>query len=134
MPAMRAEVHYYDPSPTEDISCVLFALNERGGVRISEILYSCDTDGGCRDDGDPPRDPSFVGAGVLKFAVPSDQEKRGIQDADTFSNVRSLSYQCRLTKAHPDNGWSGITGVLAQICKKDPATSGYPGNGACYRL
>lgn len=128
VPAMRAEVHYYDPSPTEDISCVLAALDERGRVRGSENLYSCGTEGGCRDGGDPPRDPSYVGVGVLKFADSRDPEKRGIRDANTFSNVRSLSYQCRLTKAHPDNGWSGITGVLAQICKKDPATSGY----ACF--
>lgn len=131
VPALRAEVHYYDSSLTADISCVLVGLNQRGTVRGSEFLYSCGADGGCRDGGEPARDRSYVGAGVLKFAVASNTEKRGIQDAATFSNVRSLSYHCLLTTADPQNGWSGITGVLMQICQSDPETSGY---GVCRDL
>jgi hypothetical protein len=124
VPAMRAEVHYDDPSALDSLSCQMVAVTGTGSVHYSESRYSCLQEGGCTVF---EMDDAYRGTNVLTFADPRNIANRriGLVGADAAPGVVSLTFDCFLPRADPNEGSSGITGILTQICQRDPATSGF---------
>jgi hypothetical protein len=128
--AMRAEVHYYDGSTTQSLSCQMTGITQTGSTLWSDSRYSCGTDGGCDVHN---MDPAYTGYSVFKFADPGNIPGRriGVNGADVTPGVRSLAYDCFLPSNDSDLGWSGVTGTMTQICQRDP-TNNPAGYAICF--
>jgi hypothetical protein len=118
--AKGAEVHYVDPSTTDDVQCNMVAVSATGSVIFSDYRTSCSARGGCPWD---QREVGYKGTGFIDFADPSVRPNRriGIPNSNVTPGIRSLVYHCYLPKAASSTQWSGITATKTDLCQVDPA-------------